>query len=152
MKKDKRVSVRTIVFFRDSIALMHRLKTQDDYYIFPGGGIEEGESFEECAVREVFEEFGIITKPIKKIYTYEDDERIQHYVLSHYVSGTFGTGDGEEFFVDNGFFVPGVHNLEIIKGLRLFPEKIKQTLIKDFDVLKNLKKEDTFEIKNFTEK
>ena len=93
----KRVSVRNIIFFGDEVALMHRLKTDKEYYIFPGGGLERDETFEECAKREVQEEFGIKIEPIKQIYKYEDESMIHHYMLSKFVSGDFGSGDGEGF-------------------------------------------------------
>lgn len=56
----KRPSVRGIIVKDGRIAMMHSLKY--DYYKLPGGGIEEGESFEDTLVREVREESGLIVK------------------------------------------------------------------------------------------
>ena len=51
-------SVRGIVNYNDKIVLIHRIKTKDDgtvrdYYVTPGGKIEENESREEALRREI---------------------------------------------------------------------------------------------------
>ena len=37
---------------------------KEDFYIIPGGGIEEGESYKDCCKREILEETGIICEPL----------------------------------------------------------------------------------------
>ena len=39
-----------------------------EYYLFPGGGLEAGETMEEAAIREMFEETGLIVKIKKMVY------------------------------------------------------------------------------------
>lgn len=56
-----RPSVRAIIFRDGKLALVHNGKF--DYYMFPGGGIEEGESQEETLIREVKEEAGLVVIP-----------------------------------------------------------------------------------------
>ena len=56
-----RPSVRAIIFRDGKLALVHNGKF--DYYMFPGGGIEEGESHEEAMIREVKEESGLVVIP-----------------------------------------------------------------------------------------
>ena len=53
-----RPSVRAIIKRDGKLALVHNGKF--DYYMFPGGGIEEGESQEEALIREVKEESGLV--------------------------------------------------------------------------------------------
>lgn len=53
----RRPSVRGIIFCNGKIALVHSLKY--DYYKFPGGGIDEGETHEQTLIREVMEETGL---------------------------------------------------------------------------------------------
>lgn len=57
----RRPSVRGIIIKNGLIAMVHSLKY--DYYKFPGGGIDEGESHEETLMREVREEAGLIVVP-----------------------------------------------------------------------------------------
>lgn len=42
------------------IALIKRVRDDEVYYVFPGGGIEEGETSEEATKREIYEELGYI--------------------------------------------------------------------------------------------
>ena len=56
----RRPSVRGIILRDGKIAMMHSKKY--DYYKFPGGGIEPGETLEETLIREVREESGLIVK------------------------------------------------------------------------------------------
>ena len=56
-----RPSVRAIIERDGKLALVHNGKF--DYYMFPGGGIEERESHEETLIREVKEESGLVVIP-----------------------------------------------------------------------------------------
>ena len=55
-----RPSVRGIIIRGNTIAMVHSLKY--DYYKFPGGGIEQGESYLGALCREVSEESGLQVK------------------------------------------------------------------------------------------
>ncbi len=56
----RRPSVRGIIIKEGKVAMMHSLKY--DYYKLPGGGIEDGEVYEDTLIREVKEESGLIVK------------------------------------------------------------------------------------------
>jgi len=60
-KHDLRPTVRGIIEKDGMLALVH--KRENDYYGFPGGGINEGESYEEALIREIREETGLIVIP-----------------------------------------------------------------------------------------
>ena len=69
----ERTRVAGIVPIEDGFVFMHRkgvVKRKDyqEYYTFPGGRLEDGETPEEGTVREIKEEFGINVKVIKKLY------------------------------------------------------------------------------------
>ncbi len=56
-----RNSVRGIIQSGNTIAMIHSRKY--DYYKFPGGGIEEGETHLQTLIREVREESGLVVIP-----------------------------------------------------------------------------------------
>lgn len=73
-KKFIRPSVRGIIIKNGKIAMVHSIKY--NYYKFPGGGIENGESKIETLIREVREESGLIVKT-NTIKEYGNVYRIQ---------------------------------------------------------------------------
>lgn len=141
----KRTRVAGIVPMEDGFAFMHRagvLKRRDyqEYYTFPGGGLEEGETPEEGVIREIKEEFGINVKVIKKLYEIESKKFDQKelFYLCEYVDGEFGTGDGPEFnndpkYIDSGKYIPEIIKRENIKDLLLLPKEIKELFLEDIE-------------------
>jgi len=49
-------NVRVLIIKDGQILFIHRLKNGKEYYVLPGGGVEEGETPEQAAVREAKEE------------------------------------------------------------------------------------------------
>lgn len=78
------------------VAIIRRVRDGIIYYVFPGDGIEKGETPEEAAKREAFEELGVevvVNECIVKI----EYNGTQYFFLSEIINGTFGTGQGEEY-------------------------------------------------------
>lgn len=78
-----RIGCRGIIVRDGKILISHEVNT--GYYLIPGGGLEDGETPEQCCVREVLEETGYIVKPIKQYLTvneyYGDYHFISHYFI-----------------------------------------------------------------------
>lgn len=131
---DKRESCRAIIFKDGKMVSMYREKTGRVYYTFPGGGMDEGETVDECVVREVIEEFGMTVKPIREVFTYEDEKTYQHFILCDWISGEFGTGEGEEFQGDTsrGFYEPRLIDVKEIPNLPLMPPQAAEEVYKDY--------------------
>lgn len=86
-----------VVIVKDEqVCLIKRVVKDSVYYVFPGGGIEEGESPEEAAVREAYEELGLNVK-VKECLAKVLFHGIQYYFEAEVLAGTFGTGHGEEY-------------------------------------------------------
>ncbi|MFC7687404.1 NUDIX domain-containing protein [Ureibacillus sp. GCM10028918] len=80
----------------NKIALVKRIRDGMVYYVFPGGGIEKGETPEEAAKREAFEELGV-TINVKECFEKVQYNGIQYYFIAELIEGNIGTGQGEEF-------------------------------------------------------
>ena len=140
-----RVRVAGIVPIKDGFAFMHRegvLKRKDfqEYYTFPGGGLEEGESIEEGTIREIKEEFGIDVKVVKKLYEMysEKFDQKEYFFLCEYIGGEFGTGTGPEFsndpkYKDSGKYIPEIIKREDVKNILLLPQEIKDDFVRDIE-------------------
>ena len=132
-------SLRGTIKNDDGIILIHRIKKNSDdevrdYYVVPGGKMEQGESEEETVKREVFEELGIHVRVGTKLLEICNnfDDSIQIFYECEYVDGVLGTGTGPEFTNHDEYY--GVYKIEIIKykdlkKTNLVPEKIKAFLL-----------------------
>ena len=130
----KRKRVRAIIFYEDKILSMYREREGRIFYTFPGGGMEENETEEECVIREVYEEFGISVKPIKKVYVCEDQINISSYYICEWLSGEFGTGHGEEFDKEqkNGIYRPTMMKITDIPTQPLKPSEVAAAFYDDY--------------------
>lgn len=87
----------SVVLIKDKmVGLIKRVREDSVYYVFPGGGIEDGETPEEGAKREALEELGVTVKVGDCIATIEFNG-IQYFFLAEIMDGNFGTGVGEEY-------------------------------------------------------
>ena len=146
---EKRESCRAIIFSEDKMVVMYRVKNDRVYYTLPGGGINEGETIENCVIREVKEEFGIDVEPIKEVYLYENEKTIQHFLTCKWLTGELGSGEGEEFQGDNGKgkYEPMLVENERLSQIPLMPPEVTAMLVTD---LKNYGKELRNEVTKIT--
>ena len=98
--KNKRISCRAIIIKDGRILLSH--ETNKGNYMSPGGGIENGETSEECVEREVLEETGYITEVIKPFVTINEYCYDTLYVNRYFICGI--TGNGQRNLTENEKF------------------------------------------------
>lgn len=136
MNKVKRARVRAIILKDEKLVSMYRERGERVFYTFPGGGQEESETEQECVIREVYEEFGIYVKPIKKVYKYENQISVEYYYICEWVGGEFGTGQGEEYEKGqtNGEYKPTMIKIEDIPNLPLMPPEVATIFYEDYMV------------------
>lgn len=96
----KRVSSRAIIIEDGKLLAMFRRKIKEDgsvkeYYVIPGGGLEENETLEENVIRELKEEFSVDIEIVKFLSTEEYEDTIANYFLCKIINGTPKLG-GEE--------------------------------------------------------
>ena len=107
----ERIRVAGIIPIEGGFALMHRkdvIKRKDyqNYYAFPGGGLEKGETLEQGTIREINEEFGIGERP-----EFSNDPK----------------------YIDSGKFIPEIIKRDEIKNILLLPLEIKDQFVKDIE-------------------
>jgi len=141
LPEDKQLRPRAsaIIKYNGGIILVHRVREDEkrkrEYYVIPGGGVEDGESVEEATIREIKEEIGIDIKLTDKCYKFYIMNRWQYFYIAEYVSGKIGTGDGPEFtspdYAKYGSYQVEVIPFDEIRNINLQPEEIKEIIIKE---------------------
>jgi 8-oxo-dGTP diphosphatase len=130
---NKRVSA--IIIDKGKILLIHRLKGDDEYYVLPGGSVEEKETNSEALIREIKEETGLDIVIDKELYKVNNnyDARTQHILLAKSVNGRLTLGEPElsRQSKDNKYILEW-HDIAELKNLKIFPEEIKEKIIKEF--------------------
>lgn len=107
------------------ILLMHRLKDGQEYYVFPGGGVEEGETVEQSFVREMREELNLDINKYTKVFELDNQDRHEVYYLVTDFNGTVKVGGPEkERTTDSNQYQPEWVELPRAAGLKnLFPKE-----------------------------
>lgn len=127
-----RKRVAAIIIKDNKILLLRRIKDGREYFVFPGGGIEKGESLEEAIIREAQEELGLKIKIEKLLFQIENRGQEEFYFLVKKFSGTpkLGGPEKEKMNKNNQYFIEW-KNLSEIAGLpNLYPEKAREKVEK----------------------
>ncbi|MEK7184275.1 MAG: NUDIX domain-containing protein [Patescibacteria group bacterium] len=128
-----------VVMHEGKILLMHRMSGEKEYYVFPGGKVEQGETPELAVLREILEEASMEVVVDKLLYhlTYDSGEQ-QYFYLCNHVSGDPKLGEGNEMEMmktgaEHGAqsFNPVWHDASQLKPLLLYPLEVKDLLIED---------------------
>ena len=122
-----------IIIDKDKILLLHRIKKGKEYYVIPGGTIEEGEKPEETAVREIKEETNLNVKLGDVFCRVNDFMHNGTYFLAKKFSGElmFGGPELQVMNNDNQYHLEWVHKKDLQK-LLLYPEEVKKKIIEYF--------------------
>lgn len=92
-----RIRAGVVLIEEDKVSLIERFRNGSHYYVFPGGGVDEGETPQEAAIREMDEETGLRVTVKRKLAEIHFGLSYQIYYLVERVSGEYGTGTGEEY-------------------------------------------------------
>jgi 8-oxo-dGTP diphosphatase len=131
-----------IVLIKDNkVALIERHRAGMDYFVFPGGGVDEGESPEQAAIREAMEELGIdvpIKQKVAEIQLGRKSRQI--YFLVEQTGGEFGTGAGEEYTdsdpnsPEEGIYIPIWMPVdELLHRANVYPVDVVQLVVKSVE-------------------
>jgi len=122
-EKEESVISRGVVLVEDSKLLaIRRVRDGQEYYVLPGGHIEEGESARDAAIREVLEETGVRAMPNRLLYKNKFNDRFESFYYCQYASGEIVKTETEE---------PVLLDLAELKDVDLRPNLVRDQIIKD---------------------
>ncbi|MFC1640674.1 NUDIX domain-containing protein [Patescibacteria group bacterium] len=138
MKGEVQVTARAIVPMKGGLVMLEQEDTKlGRIRIFPGGGIEFGETILQAAEREVKEETTLRVKGDRIIYIREMDAPGQHgiefYVLCKHVSGKLKLGYDPEFSTKKQLLREAkiIKPADLAKSTNWFPEQLHKRIAKD---------------------
>jgi len=119
----------------NKVLLMRRLKSGKEYWTFPGGGVNAGETIEQAVTREIQEETSMPTTIESLLYEHHYETSDQYYYLCKYISGKPILGDAIEKALmkksSSDIYDPKWVKINELKGLLLYPLEIRDWLIED---------------------
>ena len=125
-----------VLIENDKVALIERHRGGLDYFVFPGGGVDDGETPEQGAVREAMEDLGVEVVIKQKVAEIHFDQSMQIYFLVTRVRGEFGTGTGEEYTDSDpndpseGIYIPIWMPIdELPRHEKVFPEALAKLVV-----------------------
>jgi len=133
---DKRV--RAIIIKDNKVLTIKRTKPEGTFWVFPGGGVEEGETNEKALIRECEEELGVDIAGGDLFWEMDSTTKRtighrEYFYLCEIKGGKLGSGDGPEFQKDSPYI--GKYDIEWInvndlKNIDLRPAEIKKLVEK----------------------
>ena len=141
---EKRISSRAIIIDNDEMLTMFRRKKKDDgtvkeYYVIPGGGLEQGETLEENVIRELNEEFNVDIKVLGYLGCDETEKTIEHFFHCEIENGVPHLGGEEKERMSEANYyeirkipINDIENIDINSK-----DKIHKAINKEYEIIGN---------------
>ena len=133
---------RGIVIRDGKLLAIFRHRDNQEYYVFPGGHVDAGETLAQTCAREVLEETSVVARPFRELYKfwYEDHKHHrgdgwQTFMACEYQSGEPQPTDAEEYtdpLRKGGTYEPVWLDIDQIEKVDLRPAFVKKQLLKDY--------------------
>jgi len=124
MRTNGRVSA--LVVRDNKILLIHRFKHGDEYWVIPGGGVEDKESLEESLKREVREETSLDLISFELLGSNEHEGHIHYFYKCELTLGEpkIGGPELEDSSKDNIYLLEWI-SIEDVNRLNIYPSSVK---------------------------
>lgn len=134
----KPVRAVAVVIKDNNVLLMHRINQGKEYYVFPGGGVEDNETIEKAVIRELREETSIEIKINKLLYHHhiigDLNDSDQYFYLCDHISGTPALSESNELEENRkgtDFYEPLWYPIKDLPKMLLYPLEIRDWLTDD---------------------
>ena len=130
-----RISSRAVIIENGKLLTMFRRKVKDgvkkEYYVIPGGGLEDGETLEQNVVRELKEEMNVDIKVLGYLGERVDSETTAHYFHCQITNGTAHLG-GEELdrMTEQNYYEPMYVKIEDLKNINIYGTEFVEKALK----------------------
>lgn len=132
-----KTAARVIILNQGKILLIHRIKSDQEYYVLPGGSIEKGENHQQAAIREIKEETNLDITLDKLLWKIEEkvngEVRVGYYFLAKEFTGNLRLGGPElqRQSNSNQYLLEWVPVTNLHK-YHFYPEGLKERIGKEF--------------------
>lgn len=138
----ERVAGRGIVVENGKILLSYEVNT--DVYMTPGGGLEDGETLEECCIRELREEAGYVVRPIEHFLVINEYCVDTLYVSNYFICEKIGESKQSltEIEIEHGITPVWIDIDDAIETFSDYPNKredIASLYLREYTVLNKFK-------------
>lgn len=130
-----RIRAAGVIIKDDKILLMHRFKNRREYFVFPGGGVEGGESAEMALKREIKEELDLDVKSAENFFELENNfqgsqQKEYYFLVKDFIGTPELGGEEKERMNEDNQYEPVWYNLAEIKNLEnLYPQEVREKVI-----------------------
>ena len=123
-----------VIIRSGKVLLLRRIKNGQEYYCFPGGGIEKGETAEITMKREIKEELSLDVQSYEKLFDIVNLDGKESYFLVKNYSGEprLGGPEKERMNEQNQYYIEWVDFSELGKINNLYPEEAVKRLFQMF--------------------